>query len=116
VKETVVQENVSTMSSEAQIPQMTGRLLNVAWTLPFRSRPRLWLGAVAALATLAFLDPSLRTGMQGLVWVAAIAATKEVFLDFVIHGDENGWIDSDTTEASAGFAVMYLVGLIALMA
>jgi len=104
------------MSFEAQIPQMTGRQFNVAWALPFRSRPRIWLGAVAALATLAFLDPSLRTGMQGLAWVATIAATKEVIWDFVIHGDENGGIDGDTTQASAGFAVMYLVGLIAIIA
>ena len=56
---------------------------------------------------------TLQTGAKGLFLVAALAATKEIVWDFVICGDEEPTLDTDTTHATAAFAATYLLGLIA---
>ena len=101
------------MSLDINATTMRDRLPSADSALPFRARPCVWLGAATALATLMLRDATLQTGAKGLLLVAALATTKEIVWDFVICGDEEPTLDTDTTHATAAFAATYLLGLFA---
>lgn len=74
------------------------------------------LGPCAAIVALFLCEPGLRTGMQALVWLAALIATKDLIWDFVIKGREGSKAGNDILTAGASFSVTYMVALMSIAA